>query len=692
MNGGATASARRKTLSEHVTIVLVAILVGVVSAFGAVAFRWAIRLVTEVSFDWLPAGLGIAEGPIPSTTEDPREAAAALPWFWLLTVPALGAAIAAPLIYYFAREAKGHGVPEVMESIALRGGAIRPRVALVKALASALTIGTGGSVGREGPIVQIGSALGSSIGQLLRMPGRHLRTLVGCGAAAGIAAAFNAPIAGALFAVEVILGDFAVPQFSPIVIASVVATVVSRYFYGDFPAFEVPPYQLVSPFELGPYMLGGVLAGVVGVAFIRALYASEDFFERLRIPELLKLPIGGLGVGAIGIFLPHVYGVGYSTINDALTSSLPLGLLVLLLGAKIVATSLTLGSGGSGGIFAPSLFLGAMTGGAIGTLVHQIAPESTASSGAYALVMMGAVVAATTHAPITAIIIIFELTKEIAIVPPLMASCVISTIVSSFLHPDSIYTLKLRRRGLDPFAEESPNVLRNLSVRDVIDRKPEVLEASTPFARVLDLVVNSPHPEFFVVDGERRLLGSIALAELRRLIFERDAFRDLVVAADLVDSDRPVLTEAETLDSVVQLMAAARTAELAVVDDLTSRKLLGSVEEREVMHAYNQEVLRRDLAGGMTSRVALAGRTRRVELGGGYVVAELPAPRSLFGRSLRELDLRRNHGVEVLLVRTRVARESEPEVRLPSADDRIGEGDLLVLAGLVEAVDRIEAL
>jgi chloride channel protein, CIC family len=694
MASGAAASpsAQRRPLSDHIFIVIVAIGVGALSALGAVAFRYAIRFVTEGSFELLPTLLGIAHGVVASTREDPRAAAAALPWYWLLVVPALGAALAAPLIHYLAREAKGHGVPEVMESIALRGGAIRPRVAFVKALASAFSIGSGGSVGREGPIVQIGAALGSTVGQLLRMPGRHLRTLVGCGAAAGIAAAFNAPIAGALFAVEVILGDFAVPQFSPIVISSVVATVVSRLFYGDFPAFRVPSYQLVSPFELGPYMLGGVLAGLVGVAFIRVLYASEDFFERLRIPELLKLPLGGLCVGAIGIFLPHVYGVGYSTINDALTSALPLGLLLLLLGAKIVATSLTLGSGGSGGIFAPSLFLGAMTGGALGTLVHQIAPGATASSGAYALVVMGAVVAATTHAPITAIIIIFELTKEIAIVPPLMASCVISTIVSSYLHPDSIYTLKLRRRGLDPFAEDSPNVLQALTVRDVIDRKPEVLAASQPFAKVLDLVVTSRHTEFFVVDAEQRLLGSIALAELRRLIFERDSLRNVVVAADLLETTRPIVTQDDPLDWVVQLMSAAHTDELAVVDSLVTRKLVGSVEEREVVHAYNQEVLRRDLAGGMTSRVTLAGRARRFELGGGYVVAELPAPRELFGRSLRELDLRRQRGVEVLFIRRRTAGGEEPEVRLPEADERIGEGDALVLAGLAAAIDGIEAL
>jgi CIC family chloride channel protein len=685
------ANGPRRAFSEHLNLVLVAILVGAISAVGAVAFRGAILLVTEGSFDWIPSALGLTSG-VNIDGEDPHAAAASLPWYWLLVVPALGALVAAPLIYVFAREAKGGGIPEVMESVALRGGAIRPRVAVVKALASALTIGSGGSVGREGPIVQIGSSIGSTIGQLLRLPGRHLRTLVACGAAAGIAAAFNAPIAGALFAVEVILGDFAVPQFSPIVIASVVATVISRFFYGDFPAFEVPHYQLVSPLELGAYMLAGVIAGLVGVAFIRVLYFTEDVFGKIRIPDWLKLPLGGLCVGAIGIFFPHVFGVGYGTINEALGGELPLRLLVLLVVVKLVATSLTLGSGGSGGIFAPSLFLGAMTGGAVGTVMNQIAPEATASSGAYALVVMGAVVAATTHAPITAILMIFELTQSITIVPPLMASCVISTIVSSYLHPNSIYTQALRRRGVDLYGEESPNVLRSLNVRDVIDRSPEILNASTPFPQILDLVVTSRHTEFFVVDADGRLLGSIALDELRRLIFEQESFRHLVVAADLIESEQPLVTENDPLDWVVQLMADARVTELAVVDDLTRRKLVGSIEERELMHAYNREVLRRDLAGGVTSRVALAGRTRRVELGGGYVVAELPAPRSFFGKSLRELALRQEHAVEVLIVRRRVGQESEPEVHLPTSDDCIREGDALVLAGAVADIERIEAL
>jgi len=683
---------RRSHLSEHMFMVVVATLCGAVSALGAVGFRFLIRTVEDAAFRQLPGWLGWIQGTLPGVVEDPVSAAPHLPWFWKLLVPALGAAVAAPLIYFLAREAKGHGVPEVMESIAIRGGAIRPRVVVVKAVASALTIGSGGSVGREGPIVQIGAALGSSIGQLLRLPGRQMRTLVGCGAAAGIAAAFNAPIAGALFAVEIILGDFAVPQFSPIVISSVVATVISRYFLGDFPAFVVPGYQLVSPFELLAYMLAGAVAGLVGVCFIVVLYGCEDFFDALRIPNLLKLPAGGLAVGAIGVFFPHVFGVGYSTINAALAGSVPLLLLAALLVAKIAATSVTLGSGGSGGIFAPSLFLGAVTGGFLGTLVHQAFPASTASSGAYALVTMGAVVAATTHAPITAIVMIFELTKDIAIIPPLMAACVISTLVASFLKHDSIYTLKLRRRGIDVFAEEGPNVLKTLFVGELVDREPEVVKPSATFAEVLDLVVRSPHSEFFVVDDDRRLLGSISLSALRRLVLEQDTFRHLVVAADLLDSDRPTVTENDDLDLALRLMSQAQLGELAVIDSPDAGHLVGSVDQRGVIEVYNREVLRRDLAGAVVSRVTQAGRGKRVELGEGYLVAELRAPRALVGRTLRELNLRSRMGVEVLLVRRRRPAADELAIRVPHADDRIEEGDVIAFAGAKAAIDRLEAL
>jgi CIC family chloride channel protein len=669
-----TRSARLAPLAtigrSHLFMVAVAIVCGLGGGYGAVALRWLIGLVQREFFGPGPHILAIVEG---------------LPWQWRLAAPALGGLLVGPLIHFVAREAKGHGVPEVMESMVMHGGVIRPRVVVVKAVASAITIGSGGSVGREGPIVQIGSALGSTMGQVLGMSTRHVRTLVGCGAAAGIAAAFNAPIAGALFAVEILLGDFGVPQFSPIVISSVVATVVSRHFLGDFPAFDVPQYRLAGPFELVPYMIVGLVSGLVAVAFIRTLYGAEELFERMPAPEWIKPALGGAAVGAMGIWLPYVYGVGYDSINAALAGRLPAALLAGLVAAKMVATSITLASGGSGGVFAPSLFLGAMTGGFLGTFVHQLLPTYTASSGAYALVTMGAVVGAATHAPITAIIIIFELTGDYRIIAPLMAACVISTLVSTLLQRDSIYTLKLRLRGIDPFKEEDPNPLKALFVREIIDRAPEVIPADLPFMNVLELVVRSRHQEFFVVDEAGTLLGSVALSELRKLIFEEEALKHVVVAADLLVPARWRLHEDDHLDLAMQFFSRADVAELPVIEP-RDKHLIGTVHLQDVLSARNQELLRRDLAGNVSTTVSLVGRLRQVEIGDGYVVQEIPAPHSFVGRTLRELDVRARHGVQVLFVRSHADGAT---LRVASPDERIAAEDALIVAGSRRAADAL---
>jgi CIC family chloride channel protein len=665
---------------------------GLAGAIGAVLFRFLIRFVQVVFFEGLEGLEELFQEGLLAEGSDPLEVARSLDWYWRLLLPAAGGLIVGPLIYWFAREAKGHGVPEVMAAVALRGGVIRPRVVAIKALASAISIGSGGSVGREGPIVHIGSALGSALGQLLRVPASQLRTIVGCGAAAGVSATFNAPIAGALFAAEVIVGGFAVAQLSPIVISSVVATVVSRFFLGNHPAFVVPPYELVSPFELPPYMVVGFVAGFVALAFMRALYATEDLFDRIPLPEYTKAALGGLCVGAIGIALPQVFGVGYTTITAALTATLPATLLALLLLAKIAATSLTIGSGGSGGIFAPSLFLGAMTGGFLGTFIHQWFPESTASSGAYALVTMGAVVAAATHAPITAIIMIFELTQTINIIPPLMAACVVSTLVTTFIQRDSIYTMKLTRRGIDLFEEKNRNVLKDLFVRDVIDHEPETLPASASFETVLDRILGSDRTEFFVLNDQERLAGVIHLRELTRMLVDRELLESIVVAEDLALPALPTVTENEDLDVVMQLFSHGTAEEIAVVGADSSDRLIGSVHKRSVIHAYNQEVLRRDLAGSVSSTVMVASKGQQVALGGGYVLQEIQPPPRFFGRSIRELDLAAATGVHVILLRKRRADDGRPSIRVPTADDRIEEGDRLVVSGTASAVESLDVI
>jgi CIC family chloride channel protein len=653
----------------------IAIVCGLGGGLGAVALRELILIVQGIFFGRGPDYLAVLR---------------AAPWSWRVVAPAVGGIFVGPLVYFVAREAKGHGVPEVMESIVVRGGVIRPRVVVVKAVASAITIGSGGSVGREGPIVQIGSALGSTIGQFLGVSTRQIRTLVGCGAAAGIAAAFNAPIAGALFAVEILLGDFGVPQFSPIVISSVVATVVSRHFLGDFPAFDVPKYQLAGPFELIPYMVIGVLSGFVALLFISVLYGCEKVFDRMPFPDYLKAPLGGLCVGVVGIGLPEVFGVGYGSINAALAGQLPLTLLGILVFAKIATTSVTLASGGSGGVFAPSLFLGAMTGGFCGTFVHQLFPTYTSTSGAYALVTMGAVVGAATHAPITAIIIIFELTGDYRIIAPLMAACVISTLVATYLRRDSIYTLKLRERGIDPFKEEDPNILKALYVRDIIDPEPEVIPASASFHEVLDLAVRSRHSSFFVVDSEQALLGVVSISALRRLLFDQEALQHIVVAGDMVERLQWTVHEEDNLDVVMQLFSSLDVAELPVVAADNPRKLVGSVELQSILNARNQEILRRDLAGSMTSTVSLVGKVRQVSIGEGYVVQEIQAPRRFIGHTLRDLDIRGRYGVQVIFIRTH--SDNGERLCVPVADDRIAERDALIVAGPKQAADSLQLL
>ncbi|GAC1349928.1 MAG: hypothetical protein NVSMB27_27630 [Ktedonobacteraceae bacterium] len=340
-------------LNETQVLLLSGLAVGVGAGLGAVAFRELISGCTFLFFDVLRPALSRLLGPSA-----------------IILLPAIGGLIFGPLIYVFAREAKGHGVPEVMLAVAQKGGRIRPIVAAIKSVASAICIGSGGSVWREGPIVQIGSAPGSTWGQLFHMSEARIRTLVACGAAGGIAATFNAPIAGVFFALEIILGEFSTRSFGIVVIASVTASVIGRSVFGNVPAFPLPSYQVLHVSEFPFYVLLGILGALAGVAFTRTLYWFEDRFDALKMPEYLKPVPGGLLLGTLGFFLPQIFGVGYPAMSAALAGKYALGLLALLVIAKILAVSLTIGSGGSGGVFAPSLFIGAMLGEAYGAFLQ----------------------------------------------------------------------------------------------------------------------------------------------------------------------------------------------------------------------------------------------------------------------------------------------------------------------------------
>jgi len=669
----------RLRLNEHTFMVLAAVVIGLFGGFGAIFFRFLIRFFQRFFFGSWHYSLNYVMQ---------------LPWYVKLIAPLVGGLLVGPIVYYFAREAKGHGVPEVMESIILRGGAIRPRVMLAKITASAVCIGSGGSVGREGPIVQIGSAIGSIFGQMLKVTGSHLRTLVACGTAAGIAATFNAPIAGALFAMEVILSDFGISQFSPIVVSSVTATVVSRHFLGDFPAFVIPRYELISVWEMIPYALLGFLAAFVALAFINVLYKSEDLFESLPIPGFLKPALGGLIIGSMAIFFPHIFGVGYDTISLALESRLTWYFLLALVALKLFAVSVTIGSGGSGGIFAPSLFLGAGLGGFVGTLVHTLFPLYSATSGAYALVGMGAVAAGAMHAPITAILIIFELTNDYRIILPLMIACIISVLLTSRLKKDSIYTLKLSRRGLNLFQGQEINVLRSIKVSAVMRVDFEAVYVETPLQKLMDLTVTSTHSNFFVVNDQKELIGIISIHDLRKIIYEQDMLASIVLAHDLMTPISHFFTAEESLDEVTKAFSEISVDEMPVVDNLMEKHLIGTIVKDDVINAYNKAIFKRDTVNSVFSSFNALRKFQRVEIANGQILCEIEVPGSFVKNSLQKLDLRKRFGVEVILIKQNynLQKDEWENVLTPNPDYRFQFGDTLLIMGSSENIDHLKNL
>ena len=578
------ASKKRFTLTElrtneHTIMAVLAVAVGLAGGLGAVGFRYLINFFQTLAY---------------GSSDELLHVVLALPWYMKVWVPAAGGLVVGPLVYFFAREAKGHGVPEVMEAVALKGGVIRKRVVVVKSVASAISISTGGSVGREGPIVQIGSAIGSTLGQMLKVSQDRMRTLVGCGAAAGIAATFNAPIAGSMFALEVILGDFGLATFSPIVISSVVATAVSRAFLGDIPAFIVPAYELVSVWEFPMYMVLGLFCAVVGVSFTKILYKVEDLFDDFKFPEYLKAIIGGVILGAGGLYFPEILGVGYGGIDLALGQQLAWYLLLLLIVVKIMATSITIGSGGSGGIFAPSLFLGAMAGGFFGAVVHQLFPTVTASPGAYSIVGMGALVSATTHGPLSAMLILFEMTGNYKIILPLMLSCILATIFAGQLMKDSIYTLKLARRGINIREGKEVNVLKSMFVKDVMNRHVETIEESSALVEMTDKISKSKFNSFPVLNAENKLAGILSFNDYSEAIFDEDLM-DLVVAKDLMSENVITVLADDDLYTALGKISRKDFSTMPVVSPDDPADLVGIVTRRDIIGAYEKAVLKKSL-------------------------------------------------------------------------------------------------
>lgn len=526
---------------------------------------------------------------------------------WMLVLlPAVGAAAVGLITYYFASEAKGHGVPEVMDAMYRKGGVIRGRVAGAKAVASALTIGSGGSAGTEGPIIQIGAAIGSWLGGFFGIPRRQMGVVVACGVSAGIAAIFNAPIAGVLFALEIFLKDFSFRTFSPVVFSSVIScSIIHALSEKDVAIFTFAGSgdfsYVFDGFELPLYLVLGVLCALTAVLFIRCLYYMEDLTDRINIPDPLKPVMGAVGLGLSGIVfvtfsgdvaMPEFFGNGYPAIQHMLGPGIlhdSITAMFLLCGLKLLATCLTLGSGGSGGVFAPSLLMGASLGAGFGVFLHHLGWIDESSVTAYALVGMGALVAGTTHAPLMAIVMLYEITRQPKVILPVMFAAIVATFVAQKLLPDSIYTLKLRRRGVQVGSITDLTILRRITVDDVEHSPVPFVHADDPLQNLIDLAGETDAVDFVVIDHEGVYQGLVTGSDIRMALLQPEAV-SLLVVGELLRSGVPTVNSDETLDRVLDKFARRQVESLPIASSTDETRIEGLITRRAVMTRYHEEL------------------------------------------------------------------------------------------------------
>lgn len=560
--------------SENAVLLTFAVVTGVLSALGVVAFYKSIDIAFDAFFRiparYVPRVTFLAYRPIFTA------AGLALAW-WIMR--ALG------------RGHEGMNVPDVQLAVVRRGGDISARPAIARTLASAVTIGSGGSAGSEGPVVVLGAAIGSWLARTFRFAPQRVVVLVGCATGAAISAAFNAPLAGAFFALEEILGTLAGASFAPVVVSSVVAAVVSRNFFGNHPAFPVPHQNAATslPALLLGYPILGLVCGVVAAFYVRSYFSIGAISKRLRVPEAWVPWIGGALVGLL-VYASNgvLVGYGHLAINLDVFGRMAWYTLFALAIGKVLATVLTLNMGGSGGVFTPSLYIGAATGGAVGVFLHTMFPSLGAQPETYALVGMGAMIAGATDAPITGILLVFEMTNDYAIVLPLMLTVVLCRAVARRAEPDSLYSGWLRRRGESIEQGADRDILAGLHVADAYEAAPQVVFEGTPVDELLHHLGHTEQTYFPVVDSAHALIGVITIVELGQIAREGGSFGSLLLAGDVA---RPTETVApsDSLLEAIRKMGVRGVGSIPVVDRRTER-LLGLISRSHVLNLYERTV------------------------------------------------------------------------------------------------------
>jgi CIC family chloride channel protein len=558
----------RKGVKTWIKINALAILVGIVGGLGSIVFRKMIDFFHTIFFELLLPRITFTLGGYN---------------LGIILLPAIGGLAVGPIVSKVAPETKGHGVPEVIEAVTIMGGNIRTRVAAVKIFVSSLTIGSGGSVGREGPIAQIGSSFGSFLGQRFNLEESYRKLLVVCGLSAGISGTFMAPLGGAIFGFEVIYSGVAPYDIIPVLLSSVVGMFVTAEVFGMAPAFILPMYRFGNPVELVYFIPFGLFFGILAIIWTRSLYTFEDFFDEMRVPDWAKPSLGGLITGFLGMFFIGygILGTGYEGLEQAIIGSIPFRMLLILGVVKLISTSITVGSGSSGGIFAPSLYIGGMIGGALGLIMVKL-PFASNEVFVYSLVGMAALFAGAARAPLTTVIMLPEMSGNYYLFPPLMLACASSYFVSMLYMRDSIYTLKLRRRGVNISKTVSP--LHLVYVKDVMIPLENVVtvKPDTPLSVVNFMIWETEHTGFPVYD-ESGYYGLITIEDISHI---PDTEWDTLRARDVANKDLPKVYPTDNIYTVMEKLNEGDFELLPVFDPLNEETILGIISDRDVLHAF----------------------------------------------------------------------------------------------------------
>ncbi len=656
----------RADQAEYLHLILLAAVVGVLGALGNLGFRALIDFFSWLFREVEWSAIGIA-----------REG------LWLVLIPlvlASGAALTFALEWLFPGDVLGYGFPDFIEQVNLGNAQIKRRFILLKGVGAALSLGAGWSVGREGPIAQIGGAIGSAIAQLRKLAPERAKVLVAAGAGAGIATTFNAPIGGLMFAQEIVLlGHAEIANLTLLVIATTIAVVTSRAVMGNEAVFQVPQFVLRSYWEMLTYGLMGVAMGLLGAGFIRFFYRVADGFKRLKVPKWAKLGLGAIAVGAIAIPLPQNLSDGYPIINAAMAGHFELWTLAALTAAKFVASAISLDAGAPGGVFGPLFFIGTMGGATLQRIFARLLPGLTGPRGSYALVGLGAFLGAATHAPLTALFLMFEMTQNYAVTLPAMIATVSALIVARAIESESIDTYRLAREGKMLHIGPERVALSHIPVSAVMTTNVTTLPENAPLPKVLRVAGETAQSVLPVVSSDGRLSGLIVTRDLLILLTRGEELSPLVNAFDLCNPNCATVRPDTNLDLASELMESEGLDELPVSDAPNRGRFLGLITRHHIAMALNRVTV---------SLTALARGDDAIHWATGYRVTRLTVPPAAGGSTIRGLDPRARFGVTVLALRDADNRDAG---FVPVTPDRaLKPGDMLVVAGRTADVRRFE--